>query len=101
MGRHGHSEMPQRGEEGRRVHALMPDSRMLTVDEAADVLRCSRRTVERRVDSGALLATRNGRRVLIPAVAIRAFVNANAYRPDRRPVGSRRLGGSRPRRLWR
>jgi excisionase family DNA binding protein len=53
---------------------------LLTYDEAADLLRCSRRSIERKVASGELGSVRNGRRVLVPLAALRAFVASNTYR---------------------
>jgi excisionase family DNA binding protein len=76
------------------------DSALLTCDEAAELLRCSRRTIERRVASGEITATRNGRRVLIPLTAIRAFVASNVYRGSiaRAKTGLRH--GAVVRHLW-
>jgi excisionase family DNA binding protein len=62
------------------IDSLSVNTELLTIDEAADVLRCSRRTIERRIAFGNLAAIRNGRRILISVTAIRAFVASNAYR---------------------
>jgi excisionase family DNA binding protein len=51
-------------------------SRMRTIDETAEILNASSRTVRRQVDSGALPAHRIGRLVRISEADIAAFLAA-------------------------
>ena len=76
----------------------MSAPRLLTPDEAGELLRCSGETVKRYVRSGELQAFRHRGRVLIPEAAIERFVEE---RLTRRGVGdlsrrrrSRTSGGS-------
>lgn len=70
-------------------------SRLLKLDEAADLLACSRRTINRHVQSGRLRAVRVSENTTwrIPAAAIDEFIasmetNEPAYRSPRlRAVG--------------
>lgn len=64
-----------------------PDSRstvawpaLMTYDEVAEALRCSRRTIERRVAAGELQIVRHGRRVLVAQASVRAFVARHTCR---------------------
>ena len=52
----------------------MATPRLLTPDEAGEVLRCSGETIKRYVRSGELRAFRHRGRVLIPEQAIERFV---------------------------
>jgi excisionase family DNA binding protein len=52
----------------------MATPRLLTPDEAGELLRCSGETVKRYVRSGELRAFRHRGRVLIPEQAIEQFV---------------------------
>lgn len=73
---------------------------LLTLDEAADVLRCSRSTVERRLRAGSLPAVRHGRRVLVDESDLRAFVLAAKARGQLAPTGSSPAGVTVEGRLW-
>jgi excisionase family DNA binding protein len=55
-------------------------SELLTLDEVAAALRVSRRTVERLVAAGRLRPVHVGRRPLITAVELEAYVAAAAGR---------------------
>lgn len=50
---------------------------LLTYAETAQLLRCSYRTVQRRVASGHLQVFRNGGRSFVTARSIRAYLQAN------------------------
>jgi len=76
------------------------DTRLFTMDEAAELLRCSKRTIERRVASEELAAVRNGRRVLVPVTAIRAFIARNEYKARTGQPVVQRESGAVLRRLW-
>ena len=52
----------------------MAPPRLLTPDEAGEILRCSGETIKRYVRSGELRAFRHRGRVLIPEPAIERFV---------------------------
>lgn len=52
----------------------MATPRLLTPDEAGEILRCSGETIKRYVRSGELRAFRHRGRVLIPAQAVERFV---------------------------
>ena len=54
--------------------------RLLTLDEASGVLRCSRSTVERRIAAGLLPAVRLGRLVLVDEADVRRMVLAAKHR---------------------
>jgi excisionase family DNA binding protein len=61
---------------------VAPDSQartphLATYSEAARVLRCSYRTVQRRVAAGQLEVFRNGSRAFVTARSLRAFLQAN------------------------
>ena len=78
---------------------LVPEG-LLTLDEAAEVLRCSRRTVERRVADGELEIVRNGRRVLVTGGSLERFVAVNTFSVARgRPLRTPGRGRDQ-RRLW-
>jgi excisionase family DNA binding protein len=74
----------------------MATPRLLTPDEAGEVLRCSGETIKRYVRSGELRAFRHRGRVLIPEQAIERFVEERltgeqATKPQ---VGHRRARAS-------
>ena len=50
--------------------------RLLTLDEAADLLRCSKATIRRRVAARKLPAVRDGRLVRIRLADLHAFLRA-------------------------
>jgi len=54
-----------------------PVTRLRTIDEAADILNASSRTVRRLIDSGALPIHRIGRLVRISDADLAAFLAAN------------------------
>jgi len=56
--------------------------RMLTVDEVADLFRCSTKTIYRRVAKGELPAIRNGGRFLFTESEILAQFQARMVRPN-------------------
>jgi len=49
---------------------------LLTLAEAADILRCSKVTLRRRIAAGKLAAIRDGRLVRISLVDLQAFLRA-------------------------
>ena len=61
----------------------MTAPRLLTPDEAGELLRCSGETVKRYVRSGELQAFRHRGRVLIPDAAIDRFVEERLTAPAR------------------
>jgi excisionase family DNA binding protein len=84
----------------------MATPRLLTPEEAGEILRCSGETIKRYVRSGELRAFRHRGRVLIPEPAIERFVadhltqgtpsvnssrNARRVRPRARFDGEQRL----------
>src|SRR5690242_671955 len=88
LGPNGVEQMPDEGcyeETVREVRVLAPPARLeaagslLSFDEAAQVLRCSRRTVERRGAAGDLEIVRNGRRRLVTQASLRSFIARNTY----------------------
>ena len=52
---------------------------LLTLDEAADVLRCSRKTVQRRIREGALPVVRIGRTCRVSEDDLRKFIRASTH----------------------
>lgn len=54
--------------------AAMPDTTLMTVKEVADVLRCSHRTIYRRVRAREISFVLNGGRVLIPTSALADYL---------------------------
>jgi excisionase family DNA binding protein len=74
--------------------------RLLTFDEVAEALRCSRRTVERRIATGELEVVRVGRRVLVTLRSLRAFLESHACVESGRSYGSPKRAARRRRRLW-
>lgn len=70
----------------------MAAPRLLTPDEAGELLRCSGETIRRYVRSGELRAFRHRGRVLIPEKAIERFVE------ERLTEGDRLTARQRPRR---
>lgn len=56
--------------------------KLLTVDEAADVMRCSGQTIRRRIKAGELNAVRNGRLLFVPESSIEDFYKRNATAPQ-------------------
>ena len=80
---------------------------LLTLDEAARLLRCSRRTLERRIAAGLLPVFRDGRRVAVPVEEVRRYVAAHMVlrgRPEKpATAGGWWPGWTRPShaaRLW-
>jgi|688.fasta_scaffold2066645_1 excisionase family DNA binding protein len=67
----------------------MNEARMLTMDEAAERLRLSRRQVERLITSGELAARRIGRSVRITESNLTAFVNDPQAIPPLNPAPKR------------
>jgi excisionase family DNA binding protein len=63
---------------------------LLTLDEAAGVLRVSKKTLRRRIDGGELDVVRDRRLVLVPRTTLLAYI---ARHTVRRPVDRR--GSSR------
>lgn len=51
-------------------------SLMLSLDDVATHLRCSKRTVQRRIDCGHLKGIRDGRRLLIPRWSLEAYLDS-------------------------
>jgi excisionase family DNA binding protein len=74
---------------------------LLTVEEAAEALRCSVRTLQRRISSGELRAYRDGRIVRVPTDELRRYVRehlGSSLSPERAEGRGRPLPpGSR---LW-
>ena len=70
----------------------MAAPRLLTPDEAGEILRCSGETIKRYVRSGELRAFRHRGRVLIPERAVERFVEERLTTPaDAQPhAGYRR-----------
>lgn len=58
------------------------DERMLTVQEVAQRLHISTRTVLALIQRGELEAVRVGRSVRIEPAALRAYIERNRYEPD-------------------
>ncbi len=56
------------------------DRRFYTIEEAAEVLRCSTSTVRWLIHRGRLESVRPARRRLIPVVALETFIAAGAGR---------------------
>jgi excisionase family DNA binding protein len=56
--------------------------RLLTVEEVSDILRCSSKTIYRRVAKGELPAIRNGGRFLFTESEILAQFQARMVRPN-------------------
>jgi excisionase family DNA binding protein len=63
---------------------------LLTLDEAAQELRCSRRTIERRIAAGRLHAFKDAGTVRIGADELRRYVAAHTGRS--RPAAVRPMG---------
>lgn len=81
----------------RLSHAPSP---LLTLPEAAEALRCSVRTLQRRIADGEIRAFRDGRIVRVPASELRRYVEQHVGGPGGPP--SPRRGRSLPPggRLW-
>ena len=62
--------------------------RLLTVAEVATLLRCSTKTIYRRVPNGTLPAIEEGGRFLFNIDDIRAVLIAKMVRPKSQPAGS-------------
>jgi excisionase family DNA binding protein len=58
---------------------------LLTLAEVAETLRCSEKTIRRRIDAGTLPASKQGGRWLFEAAAIRAALIAGMTRPKSAP----------------
>jgi excisionase family DNA binding protein len=67
------------------------NSRLLTLDEVAGVLRCSRATVKRRVQAGLLPVYRDGRLVRVRTTDLDSYVAAQVS--VARPGGCGQPGG--------
>lgn len=52
-------------------------SKLLTMQEAADALRMSRRTLERHIENGLLHKYKIGRKCLIEATELEKFIKRN------------------------
>ena len=52
--------------------------KLYTVEEAAEILRCSRKTIRRKILRGEIVASRpsGSRNWLIPETSLKAYVNA-------------------------
>lgn len=57
--------------------------KLLTYDEAAQLYRCSKKTLERAVKSGAIDAYRPGKLVLLDAATVLAWFKSKKIRPVR------------------
>jgi len=75
---------------------MPPAPALLTLSEAAIELRCSRRTVERRIASGALPVFRDGALVRVRAVDLARYVQRRTSRPPE-PMDRPRSSASRAR----
>src|SRR5439155_22251079 len=78
---------PSRAGRGRRV-----TGRLLTLDQAAERLGCSTRTLRRRIRDGSLPAFRDGGLVRIRAVDLDPYVSANLTRATLTRAGVRTTG---------
>ena len=58
---------------------------LLTLAEVAETLRCSEKTIRRRINAGTLPASKQGGRWLFEAAAIRAALIAGLTRPKSAP----------------
>ena len=67
----------------------MATPRLLTPEEAGEILRCSGETIKRYVRSGDLRAFRHRGRVLIPENAIERFVEERLTEPASASNGTR------------
>lgn len=52
----------------------------LTIQEAADALRCTAKTIRRRIGDGSLPAYRNGRRIIIPRALVSDYIETRPVR---------------------
>lgn len=76
---------------------------LLTLTEAAEALRCSRSTLERRIRDGLLPVVRDGGRVLIEEGDLRAYIASRKRAATGAPTGTGSPAGVvlRPgERLW-
>lgn len=60
--------------------ALSQELEFFTVREAADVLRCTERTVRQKVSDGHLRGYRNGKRILISKQDLQQYINSHIVR---------------------
>ena len=67
-------------------------SRLLTIDEAAERLACSTRTLRRRIRDGSLPAFRDGALVRVREVDLERYVAANVSRAMLGRAGVRTAG---------
>jgi excisionase family DNA binding protein len=99
--RTGWSEKVRNAMQASRGSGFCGEHSLLTCDETAELLRCSRRTVERRIAEGELEIVRNGRRVLVTGDSLERFLATNTYSASRggtvRVLREATIGG---RRLW-
>ena len=70
--------------------------KLLTVEEAATVLRCEVSTIRRRIQAGLILAYRNGKGFLIPESGIAGYLEANRSisKALGRPFAGSRIGAA-------
>ena len=82
------------------MSAALPS--LLTLDEAADVLRCSRKTVQRRISEGALPVVRIGRTFRVNEDDLRKFIRASTHchRPTSGPYSPSGIIVKPGARLW-
>lgn len=74
--------------------------RLLALDEVAQVLGCSRRTVERRIASGLMPAFRDGRLVRVPFAELVRYMADRTALPRPRRAGRRVPDPPSGGRLW-
>jgi excisionase family DNA binding protein len=56
------------------IRKASPDSALVPIPQAAEILDCSRRTVYNRIDAGDLEAVHNGRAARITRKSLEAFI---------------------------
>jgi excisionase family DNA binding protein len=59
---------------------MTPSNNYLTIQEAAELLRCATKTIRRRIEEGSLKAYRNGRRIIIPREQVFDYIEARPVR---------------------
>ena len=63
-----------RSSRGERVYPADGRHELLTLDEAAEVLRVSKKTLRRRIDGGEIEVVRDRRLVLVPRASVTDYV---------------------------
>jgi excisionase family DNA binding protein len=63
--------------------ALSQEFEFLTIREAAEVLRCTERTVRQKVSDGCLRGYRNGKRILISKQDLQQYINSRVVRLEK------------------